>query len=157
MANGNNNSNGGSNDLHGVNGGNHNHPVPEMNANDPLIVEEDVVLGTSVQNNVANSEVNDIPNTPDPIPIDNNETQEAPQVEIPTQVETSTSIPTQSSKPSIPNFTRWNIVGVLVSGARKEFKDVLVRTLFQAEPEILKVLVEAFRPIVDAEFVKQSL
>jgi hypothetical protein len=31
---------------------------------DSKIVEEDVVLDTSVQNNVANSEPNDIPNTP---------------------------------------------------------------------------------------------
>nr|GEW17502.1 importin beta-like SAD2 homolog [Tanacetum cinerariifolium] len=58
----------------------------------------------------------------------------------------------------LKNFTRRNTIeGVLASRASKEFKDVLVRTLLQAEPAILKVLIEAFRPIVDAEFVKQSL
>lgn len=58
----------------------------------------------------------------------------------------------------LKNFTRRNTTeGVLASRPSKEFKDVLVRTLLQAEPAVLKVLIEAFRPIVDAEFVKQSL
>ncbi|KVH89698.1 Armadillo-like helical [Cynara cardunculus var. scolymus] len=58
----------------------------------------------------------------------------------------------------LKNLTRRNTIdGGAASRASKEFRDVLVRALLQAEPAILKVLIEAFRPIVDAEFVKHNM
>ncbi|XP_023733599.1 importin beta-like SAD2 homolog [Lactuca sativa] len=58
----------------------------------------------------------------------------------------------------LKNFTRRNTIqGETASRVNKEFRDRLVLALLQAEPAILKVLIEAFRPIVDAEFVKQNL
>ncbi|XP_071706756.1 importin beta SMX1 [Rutidosis leptorrhynchoides] len=58
----------------------------------------------------------------------------------------------------LKNFTRRNTIeSGAASRVSKEFKDVLVRSLLQAEPAILKILIEAFRPIVDAEFVKQNV
>ncbi|PWA91972.1 uvrD-like Helicase, ATP-binding domain, P-loop containing nucleoside triphosphate hydrolase [Artemisia annua] len=118
MAIGNNDSTGGSNDLHGVNGGNPNHQLPEMNANDPLDVvfhetvfpfkkevkvpntvekfwpdshstEEDEVLNNPVQNTMNNPEVGVIPNTPD-IP-----TQDANDFEAPEEPQIEIPIPTQ--------------------------------------------------------------
>ncbi|KAJ9536856.1 hypothetical protein OSB04_029589 [Centaurea solstitialis] len=53
----------------------------------------------------------------------------------------------------LKNLTRRNTIDSRVS---KEFRDALVRALLQAEPAVLKVLIEAFRPIVDAEFVKHN-
>ncbi|KAM0046778.1 putative armadillo-like helical protein [Helianthus debilis subsp. tardiflorus] len=51
----------------------------------------------------------------------------------------------------LKNFTRRTPI------ASKDFRDVLVRSLLQAQPPaLLKLLVEAFRPIVDAEFVKHN-
>ncbi|KAD4385083.1 hypothetical protein E3N88_25251 [Mikania micrantha] len=55
----------------------------------------------------------------------------------------------------LKNFTRRNTSEA--SRVSKEFRDVLVRSLLQAQPAILKVLIEAFRPIVDADFVKTNL
>ncbi|GMY28006.1 importin beta-like SAD2 homolog isoform X1 [Fagus crenata] len=57
----------------------------------------------------------------------------------------------------LKNFTRRSINddGTL-SKVSKEFKDQLMRALLQVEPAVLKVLVEAFRIIVVAEFVKQN-
>nr|XP_043608591.1 importin beta-like SAD2 homolog [Erigeron canadensis] len=58
----------------------------------------------------------------------------------------------------LKNLTRRNTIEEGgASRFSKEFKDVLVRSLLQAEPAILKVLIEAFRPVVDAEFVKNNL
>lgn len=58
----------------------------------------------------------------------------------------------------LKNFTRRNTIeGGPSSRVSKEFRDKLVLALLQSEPAILKVLIEAFRPIVDAEFVKQNL
>ncbi|XP_062143385.1 importin beta-like SAD2 homolog isoform X2 [Alnus glutinosa] len=58
----------------------------------------------------------------------------------------------------LKNFTRRSINddGTLSSKVSKEFKDQLMRALLQVEPAVLKVLVEAFRVIVAAEFVKQD-
>lgn len=39
----------------------------------------------------------------------------------------------------------------------KEFKDQLIQALLQAEPSVLKILVEVFRVIAVAEFVKENL
>ncbi|XP_076942305.1 uncharacterized protein LOC143612130 [Bidens hawaiensis] len=51
----------------------------------------------------------------------------------------------------LKNFTRRNPV------TTNDFRDLLVRSLLQAQsPTLLKVLIEALRPIVDAEFVKQN-
>ncbi|KAI3821597.1 hypothetical protein L1987_09166 [Smallanthus sonchifolius] len=55
----------------------------------------------------------------------------------------------------LKNFTRRNTIEA--SRVSREFRDVLVRFLLQAQPAILKVLIEAFRPIVDAHFVKHDL
>lgn len=57
----------------------------------------------------------------------------------------------------LKNFTRRNTSEGRSVRVSKEFKDVLVRSLLQAEPAILKVLIEVFRPIVDTEFVKDNL
>ncbi|XP_059632005.1 importin beta-like SAD2 homolog [Cornus florida] len=55
----------------------------------------------------------------------------------------------------LKNFTRRNVNADGVhSKVSKEFRDALMRALLQVEPAILKVLVEAFRVIVAAEFVK---
>ncbi|KAL4590741.1 hypothetical protein LXL04_003683 [Taraxacum kok-saghyz] len=54
----------------------------------------------------------------------------------------------------LKNLTRRN---TSEGGVSKEFRDRLVLALLQAEPAILKVLIEAFRPIVDSQFVKQNL
>ncbi|XVF28138.1 hypothetical protein REPUB_Repub15cG0003400 [Reevesia pubescens] len=59
----------------------------------------------------------------------------------------------------LKNFARRNIDvhdGGSSSKVSNEFKAQLMRTLLQAEPSVLKVLVEAFRIIVVAEFVKQN-
>ncbi|KAI9195873.1 hypothetical protein LWI28_018945 [Acer negundo] len=57
----------------------------------------------------------------------------------------------------LKNFTRRNVDGdVSSSNINKEFKDQLLRALLEAEPAILKVLLEAFRVILVAEFVKQN-
>ncbi|KAE8724211.1 methyltransferase-like protein 21D-like [Hibiscus syriacus] len=58
----------------------------------------------------------------------------------------------------LKNFARRNIeVGDGSSSkVSKEFKAQLLRTLLQAEASVLKVLVEAFRIVVIAEFVKQN-
>ncbi|XP_050239646.1 importin beta-like SAD2 homolog [Quercus robur] len=57
----------------------------------------------------------------------------------------------------LKNFTRRSINddGTL-SKVSKEFKEQLLQALLQVEPVVLKVLVEAFRIIVVAEFVKQN-
>ncbi|PPD97876.1 hypothetical protein GOBAR_DD05130 [Gossypium barbadense] len=58
----------------------------------------------------------------------------------------------------LKNFARRNIEVSHGSSSRvsQEFKSQLMRTLLQAEASVLKVLVEAFRIIVVAEFVKQN-
>ncbi|KAF5464846.1 hypothetical protein F2P56_014895 [Juglans regia] len=58
----------------------------------------------------------------------------------------------------LKNFTRRSINedGTLSSKVSKEFKDQLMRALLQVEPAVLKVLIEAFRAIVVAEFMKQN-
>ncbi|XP_022760758.1 importin beta-like SAD2 isoform X2 [Durio zibethinus] len=58
----------------------------------------------------------------------------------------------------LKNFARRNIEVHDGSPSKisKEFKAQLMRTLLQAESSVLKVLVEAFRIIVVAEFVKQN-
>ncbi|KAL5849056.1 hypothetical protein ACOSQ4_007069 [Xanthoceras sorbifolium] len=57
----------------------------------------------------------------------------------------------------LKNFTRRNVESdVASSNISKEFKDHLMRALLQAEPAVLKVLLEAFRVILVAEFVKQN-
>ncbi|XVE82344.1 hypothetical protein DITRI_Ditri15bG0140800 [Diplodiscus trichospermus] len=58
----------------------------------------------------------------------------------------------------LKNFARRNIEFNDGSSSKvsKEFKAQLMRTLLQAEPSVLKVLVEAFRIIVVGEFVKQN-
>ncbi|KAJ8766467.1 hypothetical protein K2173_022526 [Erythroxylum novogranatense] len=53
----------------------------------------------------------------------------------------------------LKNFTRRNIVNSQVS---KEFKDALLRTLLQVDSVLLKVLVEAFRIVLVAEFVEKN-
>ncbi|KAK6930334.1 Importin-beta, N-terminal domain [Dillenia turbinata] len=58
----------------------------------------------------------------------------------------------------LKNFTRRNIdVNNPASRVSKEFKDGLVRALLKAELPVSKVLVEAFRVIVVAEFVNSNL
>ncbi|PWA70727.1 hypothetical protein CTI12_AA279710 [Artemisia annua] len=52
MAIGNNDSTGGSNDLHGVNGGNPNHQLPEMNVNDPLWIRCDYMVTCWILNSM---------------------------------------------------------------------------------------------------------
>ncbi|XP_057476826.1 LOW QUALITY PROTEIN: importin beta-like SAD2 homolog [Actinidia eriantha] len=54
----------------------------------------------------------------------------------------------------LKNFTRRNIPSSKIS---KEFRDALVRALLRVDSAVLKVLVEAFRAIVAAEFVKENL
>ncbi|KAJ6899691.1 hypothetical protein NC652_025981 [Populus alba x Populus x berolinensis] len=59
----------------------------------------------------------------------------------------------------LKNFTRRNINSEnpnSKSNVSKEFKDKLMRSLLQVEPSVLKVLVETFRIIIAAEFVKQN-
>ncbi|KAL9352190.1 hypothetical protein Peur_054870 [Populus x canadensis] len=59
----------------------------------------------------------------------------------------------------LKNFTRQNINSEnpnSKSNVSKEFKDKLMRSLLQVEPPVLKVLVETFRIIIAAEFVKQN-
>ncbi|XP_038874632.1 importin beta-like SAD2 homolog isoform X2 [Benincasa hispida] len=57
----------------------------------------------------------------------------------------------------LKNLSRRNIEGEFpCSKVSKGFKDELLRALFQAEPKILKVLVEVFHSIVINEFVKQN-
>ncbi|KAH9684059.1 Importin N-terminal domain-containing protein [Citrus sinensis] len=57
----------------------------------------------------------------------------------------------------LKNLTRRNIDGnASCTNISKEFKDQLMRVLLQAEPSVLKVLLEAFRVIVGVEFVKQN-
>ncbi|KAL5582041.1 hypothetical protein UlMin_014483 [Ulmus minor] len=57
----------------------------------------------------------------------------------------------------LKNFTRRNIDDAhQPSKVSKEFKDKLFLVLLQAQPPVLKVLVEAFRIVVVAEFVKKN-
>uniref|UniRef100_A0A9I9DMS1 Importin beta-like SAD2 homolog n=1 Tax=Cucumis melo TaxID=3656 RepID=A0A9I9DMS1_CUCME len=57
----------------------------------------------------------------------------------------------------LKNLSRRNIEGEFpCSNVSKGFKDELLRALFQAEPKVLKVLVEVFHSIVINEFVKQN-
>ncbi|GAY35579.1 hypothetical protein CUMW_017160 [Citrus unshiu] len=57
----------------------------------------------------------------------------------------------------LKNLTRRNIdSNASCTNISKEFKDQLMRVLLQAEPSVLKVLLEAFRVIVGVEFVKQN-
>ncbi|GKV06838.1 hypothetical protein SLEP1_g18666 [Rubroshorea leprosula] len=58
----------------------------------------------------------------------------------------------------LKNFARRNIEGGDGSQSKvsKEFKDLLMQTLLRSEPAVLKVLVETFRIIAAAEFVKQN-
>ncbi|XP_004508096.1 uncharacterized protein [Cicer arietinum] len=59
----------------------------------------------------------------------------------------------------LKNLTRRNVdtSGATPSNVSKEFKDQLVQTLLQVEFPVLKILVEVFRIVVSADFVKQSL
>ncbi|KAL3505566.1 hypothetical protein ACH5RR_030948 [Cinchona calisaya] len=59
----------------------------------------------------------------------------------------------------LKNFTRRNFDtdNSTNSTVSKDLKDALVRVLLQAEPVVLKVLIEPFRCIVAVEFVKNSL
>ncbi|KAL6990169.1 hypothetical protein U1Q18_015916 [Sarracenia purpurea var. burkii] len=54
----------------------------------------------------------------------------------------------------LKNFIRRSVPSSRVS---KEFRDALVRALLQVDSAVLKVLIEAFRVIVGAEFVKENL
>ncbi|CAN6548395.1 unnamed protein product [Malus baccata var. baccata] len=59
----------------------------------------------------------------------------------------------------LKNFTRRNVDCEnpnSKSNVSKEFKDQLLRALLQAEQSVVKILVEVFRIIVVAEFVKQN-
>ncbi|KAA8527975.1 hypothetical protein F0562_035156 [Nyssa sinensis] len=57
----------------------------------------------------------------------------------------------------LKNFTRRNIdANGTHSKVSKEFRDALMCALLQVEPAVLKVLVEAFRVIVNVEFVKEN-
>ncbi|MED6120292.1 hypothetical protein PIB30_019443 [Stylosanthes scabra] len=59
----------------------------------------------------------------------------------------------------LKNLTRRNIdssSGSTISGVSKEFKEQLMQALLQAEFNVLKILVEVFRSIAVAEFVKQN-
>ncbi|XP_044500110.1 importin beta-like SAD2 homolog isoform X2 [Mangifera indica] len=57
----------------------------------------------------------------------------------------------------LKNFTRRNIESnVSFSNISKEFKDQLMQALLEAEPAVLKVLIEAFRIIISVEFKKQN-
>ncbi|GAB4859023.1 hypothetical protein Ancab_010491 [Ancistrocladus abbreviatus] len=58
----------------------------------------------------------------------------------------------------LKNLLRRSFYGECRSvSSSKEFKNQLLRNLLVVDPTVLKVLVEAFRIIVDAEFVKQNL
>ncbi|RLM69385.1 uncharacterized protein C2845_PM17G14880 [Panicum miliaceum] len=58
----------------------------------------------------------------------------------------------------LKNFTRRNMEGSLSSShLYKEFRDQLAQTLLQVEPAILRVLIEAFRQVVEKDFVKDNL
>ncbi|CAH2053475.1 unnamed protein product [Thlaspi arvense] len=57
----------------------------------------------------------------------------------------------------LKNFTRRSIgTGGTISEVSKEFKDQLFRALLQAEPALLKVLLELFHIVVVSEFVKKN-
>ncbi|XP_057959016.1 importin beta-like SAD2 homolog [Malania oleifera] len=57
----------------------------------------------------------------------------------------------------LKNLTRRNVDGDgQFSRVSKEFRDQLMRAMLQAEPVVLKVLIEAFRVIVSAQFVKDN-
>ncbi|PUZ45866.1 hypothetical protein GQ55_8G258700 [Panicum hallii var. hallii] len=58
----------------------------------------------------------------------------------------------------LKNFTRRNMEGSLSSSQLyKEFRDQLAQTLLQVELAILRVLIEAFRQVVEKDFVKDNL
>ncbi|XP_028786891.1 importin beta-like SAD2 homolog isoform X2 [Neltuma alba] len=58
----------------------------------------------------------------------------------------------------LKNFTRRNIESDRASSkVSKEFKGQLIQALLQVEPSVLKILVEVFRVIAVAEFVKENL
>ncbi|ESQ48194.1 hypothetical protein EUTSA_v10019950mg [Eutrema salsugineum] len=57
----------------------------------------------------------------------------------------------------LKNFTRKSTgTGGTISEVSKEFKDQLLRALLQAEPALLKVLLELFHIVVVSEFVKKN-
>ncbi|KAF7836882.1 importin beta-like SAD2-like protein isoform X1 [Senna tora] len=58
----------------------------------------------------------------------------------------------------LKNFTRRNIESDSASSkVSKEFKDQLIQALLQVEPSVLRILVEVFRAVAVAEFVKKDL
>ncbi|KAK7363423.1 hypothetical protein VNO77_05566 [Canavalia gladiata] len=59
----------------------------------------------------------------------------------------------------LKNLTRRNIdsTGASPSNVSKEFKEQLIQALLQVELSVLKILVEVFRAIAVADFVKQNL
>ncbi|CAO2150244.1 unnamed protein product [Urochloa humidicola] len=58
----------------------------------------------------------------------------------------------------LKNFTRRNMEGSLSSSELyKEFRDQLAQVLLRVESAILRVLIEAFRPVVEKDFVKDNL
>ncbi|KAI4344725.1 hypothetical protein L6164_011919 [Bauhinia variegata] len=58
----------------------------------------------------------------------------------------------------LKNFTRRNVESDTASSkVSKEFKDQLMQALLQVEPSVLRILVEVFRAVSVAEFVKQNL
>nr|CAB3490591.1 unnamed protein product [Digitaria exilis] len=58
----------------------------------------------------------------------------------------------------LKNFTRRNIESSLSSPELyKEFRDQLAQALLRVEPAILRVLIEAFRQVVEKDFVKDNL
>ncbi|KAG2564198.1 hypothetical protein PVAP13_8KG390800 [Panicum virgatum] len=58
----------------------------------------------------------------------------------------------------LKNFIRRNMESSLSSSQLyKEFRDQLAQTLLQVEPAILRVLIEAFRQVVEKDFVKDNL
>ncbi|CAK8563851.1 unnamed protein product [Lathyrus sativus] len=59
----------------------------------------------------------------------------------------------------LKNHTRRNVdsSGATPSNVSKEFKDLLMQALLQVEFPVLKILVEVFRVVAAADFVKQSL
>ncbi|CAJ1940740.1 unnamed protein product [Sphenostylis stenocarpa] len=59
----------------------------------------------------------------------------------------------------LKNLTRRNVTssGDKPSNVSKEFKEQLIQALLQVELPVLKILVEVFRAIVVADFVKQNL
>ncbi|TKY54298.1 intracellular protein transport [Spatholobus suberectus] len=58
----------------------------------------------------------------------------------------------------LKNLTRRNVdsTGVAPSNVSKEFKEQLLQALLQVELSVLKILVEVFRAIAVADFVKQN-